>query len=46
MFGCYVARGCEPIDLDKLDDFERDVEREKTKWRIYRTLLKELGAKQ
>ena len=46
MFGCCFARKCESIDLNKLNEFEKEIERECEKWRIYRTLLKQLGAKQ
>lgn len=46
MFGCCFARKCESIDLNKLNEFEKEIERECAKWRIYRTLLKQLGAKQ
>ena len=42
MFACFVARD----SPDEFYEFEKEIERECEKWRIYRTLLKQLGAKQ
>lgn len=42
LLACQVARE----NPDELDEFEEEIERECEKWRIYRTLLKQLGAKQ
>lgn len=38
MFACFVARD----SPDEFDEFEKEIERECEKWRIYRTLLKQL----
>lgn len=40
---CLSSRKRNP---DELDELEEEIEREVEKWRIYRTLLKQLGAKQ
>lgn len=45
LLACHIAR-TSPDELDELDELEEEIERECAKWRIYRTLLKQLGAKQ
>ena len=42
LLACSAARN----SPDEFDEFEKEIERECEKWRIYRTLLKQLGAKQ
>lgn len=42
LLACSAARN----NPDEFDEFEKEIERECEKWRIYRTLLKQLGAKQ